>query len=120
MAKVHFRSNHRSFRLSNEVIGIIQAYQGDSLNDKLENLVLNTFWQRADLDKEIVLRKQELIDLDVKIKERQECLCKFDRLLVEGERLSDQIQQVTAGVVAYYDLLMSLTDEERALKYVII
>lgn len=61
------KNNIRSFRYSDEVAAILEAQQGDSLNDKFEKLVLTCFYK-------LEQRQKDLEAIEEQIRERREKL----------------------------------------------
>jgi len=59
------KSNLRSFRYSDEIAAILEAQEGNSLNEKFESLVLFCFYKLEKRKKDL-----ELIEQDIK-RERQ-------------------------------------------------
>lgn len=94
------KSNIRSFRFSDEVAGILEAYKGKSFNDKFENLVLHCFWERDHIDKQIAQRKKTLADLDQQISDRY-------KQLYDLRSLSANRQQIERSFVSLSDMLIA-------------
>lgn len=72
------RTNSRSFRYSDRVAEILENFEGDSLNDKFNNLVIYCF-------NELSKRQQTIALLDDEIKEKKEKL----KILSEKTRQID-------------------------------
>lgn len=79
------KSNLRSFRYSDEVAAILEAQEGNSLNEKFESLVLFCFYK-------LESRKKDLEAIEADIKKERERLWKLQHATEELRRLEDDIK----------------------------
>lgn len=74
------KSNLRSFRYSDEVAAILEAQEGNSLNEKFESLVLFCFYK-------LESRKKDLQKIEADIKRERERLYNLQRATEELRQL---------------------------------
>ena len=80
------KSNLRSFRYSDEVAAILEAQEGNSLNEKFESLVLFCFYK-------LESRKKDLQRVEADIKRERERLWNLQKATEELRQLEKTIQQ---------------------------
>lgn len=95
------KSNLRSFRYSDEVAGILEAYKGDSFNQKFENLVLHCFWEGKRIDAQIAQKQKDYDNLCQKARDKYAELMSLDSLLMEKKRLISALDRVASDAEAY-------------------
>ena len=81
------KNNLRSFRFSDEVAAILDRFEGASMNDKFENLILHCFWQREQLEKMIAERQHRLASLEAEIRAKHQQLAECDQLIRMKDKL---------------------------------
>ena len=81
------KNNLRSFRYSDEVAAILEAQEGNSLNEKFETLVLFCYYK-------VESRKKDLEEVERRIKHEQERLYNLYRATEELRMLESDIQNV--------------------------
>ena len=88
------KSNIRSFRYSDDIAAILEAQEGDSLNQKFENLVMFCF---RSLDQ----RREQLDRINAQIEQRRELLHKLEKATAELAQLEKDIHaaQFSFGIV---------------------
>ena len=79
------KSNLRSFRYSDEVAAILEAQEGNSLNEKFESLVLFCFYK-------LESRKKDLQKIEADIKRERERLYNLQRATEELRQLERDLQ----------------------------
>lgn len=79
------KSNLRSFRYSDEVAAILEAQEGNSLNEKFESLVLFCFYK-------LESRKKDLQHIEADIKRERERLYNLQRATEELRQLERDLQ----------------------------
>ena len=79
------KSNLRSFRYSDEVAAILEAQEGNSLNEKFESLVLFCFYK-------LESRKKDLQQIEADIKRERERLYNLQRATEELRQLERDLQ----------------------------
>lgn len=99
------KNNIRSFRYSDEVAGVLEAFEGSSLNDKFENLVLYCFWERERIEKQIGHSRDLLKDVESKIADRRRELYDLDALCRERRLLASGFSRLSELMSAYADAL---------------
>ena len=104
------KENRRSFRFSDEVDAMIAKFpQGNSLNEKFENMVIHCYWEIPKVDKELAAKRKEIAQLNKEIeqlreKKRQEAL-EFDSLQGAKKQLSAAITKITMDALDYKEKL---------------
>ena len=88
------KSNLRSFRYSDEVAAILEAQEGNSLNEKFESLVLFCFYK-------LESRKKDLQRVEADIKREKERLWNLQKATEELRQLEKTIQQAKF----YFDIV---------------
>lgn len=88
------KSNIRSFRYSDDIAAILEAQEGDGLNQKFENLVMFCF---RSLDQ----RREQLDRINAQIEQRRELLHKLEKATAELAQLEKDIHsaQFSFGIV---------------------
>lgn len=108
------KTNIRSFRYSDEVAGILQAFTGATLNEKFENLVLHCFWERQNLEKKvrekqrqydalcrkIEQKRAELMDIESLMEKKQELLVALTGLFIQAVDYKEAVEQAVTQVDA--------------------
>lgn len=79
------KSNLRSFRYSDEVAAILEAQEGNSLNEKFESLVLFCFYK-------LESRKKDLERVEADIKRERERLWNLQKATQQLRDLENDIQ----------------------------
>jgi len=79
------KSNLRSFRYSDEIAAILEAQEGNSLNEKFESLVLFCFYR-------LEQRKKDLERIEQDIKRERQRLYDLQRATEELRMLEKDIQ----------------------------
>lgn len=97
------KTNLRSFRYSDEVAGILEAFGGGSLNEKFENLILHCFWERKKVDELLTQKRKEHDRLCEQLKTKREQLLELDTLLADKKRISSAIAKLTTEIWGYTD-----------------
>lgn len=62
MSSKSLKSNIRSFRYSDEVAAILEKQEGNSLNEKFENLVLRCFWELPKRQESLKQVQKQIVD----------------------------------------------------------
>ena len=106
------KSNIRSFRYSDEVAGILEAFTGNSLNEKFENIILYCFWERKRIDKEIAYRRKELDRLHEECREARDRLYEYRTFEAEKNRLSAALTRVVLDVIDYEEKLKASMERD--------
>lgn len=94
------RTNSRSFRYSDRVAEILENFEGDSLNDKFNNLVIYCF-------DEVPKRQKEIVRLDDEIKLKKE---KIKKLSEKTRQIDDFFYKLEFVQVRIYDVFTSLDE----------
>ncbi len=79
------KNNLRSFRYSDEIAAILEAQEGNSLNEKFESLVLFCFYK-------LESRKKDLERIEADIKRERERLYNLQKATEELRELEKNIQ----------------------------
>lgn len=79
------KNNLRSFRYSDEIAAILEAQEGNSLNEKFESLVLFCFYKLEN-------RKKDLERIETDIKQKQKKLYNLQKATTELLQLEQDIQ----------------------------
>lgn len=95
------KSNLRSFRYSDEVAGILEAYKGVSLNEKFENLILHCFWEGKRIDAQLAEKRGEYDRLCKLVQDRRAELMEYETLLSDKKRISGAITHLMMDVVGF-------------------
>lgn len=95
------KSNIRSFRFSDEVAGILEAYKGGSLNEKFENLILHCFWEGKRIDAQLAEKRKEYDRLCKSVQDKRTELMEFETLLSDKKRISGAISRLMLDIVGY-------------------
>lgn len=104
------KENRRSFRFSDEVDAMIAKFpQGNSLNEKFENMVIHCYWEVPKTDKLLAEKRKEITKLNKEIeqlreKKRQEALG-YDTLVNAKGQLTAAMTKVTLAAVDYKEKL---------------
>lgn len=88
------RTNSRSFRYSDRVAEILENFEGDSLNDKFNNLVIYCFDEVPKRQKIIALLDDEIKVKKEKIKKLSEKTRKLDEFFYKLEFVQARIYDV--------------------------
>ena len=88
------KNNLRSFRYTDEVAAILEAQEGNSLNEKFESLVLFCFYN---LDR----RKKDLERIEADIKRERERLYNLQKATEELRMLEQDLQ----GAQRYFEIV---------------
>lgn len=88
------KSNLRSFRYSDEVAAILEAQEGNSLNEKFESLVLFCFYK-------LESRKKDLERVEADIKRERERLWNLQKATQQLRDLENDIQ----GAQRYFKIV---------------
>lgn len=95
------KGNLRSFRYSDEVAGILEAFQGGSLNEKFENLILHCFWERKKIDAQLAQRRKEYDELSKQVEAKRAELYEINALLAEKHRLSGALTRLACDAISF-------------------
>lgn len=105
------KSNVRSFRYSDEVAGVLEAYPGHNLNEKFENLVLNYFWNKGKMEKDMDAQRRKYNDLCKEVEAKKVELLEIGRLLEEKQRLIDAIALLASDLISYQERTQEVTQK---------
>lgn len=94
------RTNSRSFRYSDRVAEILENFEGDSLNDKFNNLVIYCF-------DEVPKRQKEIVRLDDEIKVKKE---KIRKLSEKTRQIDDFFHKLEFVQGRVYDIFVALDE----------
>ena len=105
------KNNIRSFRYSDEVAGILESFEGSTLNEKFENLVLHCFWERKKIETQLAQKRKEYVRLCKQVEEKRNQLYEFDSLMSEKQRLFSAIAEIALDAFDYKDRLAKAMQE---------
>ncbi|MHC5250610.1 hypothetical protein [Enterococcus sp. LJL90] len=74
------KNNQRTFRYSDTTKKYLETYEGNGLNEKLENLVKQSFIEKPNLMQQIEEKKRTLNNLEKKVQAKQELLYTLDNI----------------------------------------
>lgn len=94
------RTNSRSFRYSDRVAEILENFEGDSLNDKFNNLVIYCF-------DEVLKRQMTIALLDEEIKVKKE---KIKKLSEKTRQIDDFFYKLEFVQARVYDVFVALDE----------
>jgi len=85
------KNNIRSFRYSDEVAKILESFNGNSLNEKFENLVLYCFKVLPDCEKRKKKLDEEISERLGKISDMDRYCRDIETMIRDLEKLKDEI-----------------------------